>query len=350
MVSRNTIPRFRQFSLRFGVGFFLAICILFGFGARWYHDMRARGEAQRRLVELSKRQPEGAEAFIFVGYAAEKTVPWSTSLMRTWVHPEASRRIAILSVSGEKLDKVKLIEDVRNTYDIESINVTCGSMTTEFAAVLFGAPGLQKLLVVCDLGEAPRSDEYLLSLRVATDLKTLVLKTPLLSETGSSYLSLAPELSDVTLFACTPKALGNMVALPKLEQLTIEAIVPSNSDRPGELAAALGKLAEHPRLSSLSLSGRLPIEPLELDQFCQRSRIKHLTLRHAELNADALAQFAQLPRLEKLEVYDEALIDEDFMMLLSAKHLRSLLIGPKVSDEGITLMRQKLPQCKIQKF
>jgi hypothetical protein len=353
-----------QISLRTGLVLFIGLCFGFGGAGRWLHTVRSQAEAQRRLFSwnLNSKNREGIE--VFVAYAPEKTTPAFLQWCRRWVHPGAQQRIEVLGVFGERLDAPEIADDVAGAYEIESVQVICGSISPRMAAGLFAAPGLKKLHFNCDQIEAEGGGDPLFEIAAATKLEKLVLKTPGLSLEGAWAISQLSKLRELSIHACGPQAIGEISQCASLKQLHIgEVLKPSDWETQvgearrvlerafsAEMKAALARLAEHSQLESLDLGGLYLNNPFELHDFCRRSRIKTLRLRDLSVNAGMLEEIATMQELEVLQIDDESVTVDALTLLSRAPKLKSLMVSKATSDAVIESLRMRLKGCKVQRW
>ena len=102
-----------------------------------------------------------------------------------------------------------------------------------------------------------------------------------------------------------------------------------------------------PKLKVLGVGGTLGLTPDDLHDFCTHSQLERLVLNDPAWSPECLAEIARLPRLELLWLYDLNLKDEHLTMLCGAKNLKSLIIGPRISQAAINQLKAALPNCKV---
>ena len=357
MVSRNTIPRFRQFSLRFGVGLFLAICILFGFAARWYHGVRRRGDVQQAFAAKCVEQQRLGKLRMIASYADEGKVDSTTQFLRKWVHPEYGREFRYVAAFADPLAQTPSI-DPRLFFGVEDFHLMIPVRSTSIAA-FFEIPNLKQLRI--EAGRMLKEESDVVDwtrVRSARNLEVLVLESSIVEVDLATELSDLPELSKVSLYMLSPGAFAKLASSPKLSDLSVGLLLPGGPRQKPlseeetravrrSLKAAFDELANRSQLDRLSLSGRLPVTPTDLSTFCDKSSVKELTLRYCQVAPEVLAEFAKLPDLEKLDIHDPKLEDGHLAGLVGAKKLKSISVGPEISGEAIVVLREKMPQCEI---
>lgn len=117
-------PRsFWRFSLRTALALFLILSVSLGFLARWYHQVRERGDAQDWLIEHSDHSSSNwRSSSMHCLMKKETQTPWTTSLIRKWVHPEYDVKFETISVGRESI-KNEFVSRIEKMFGVERLYI-----------------------------------------------------------------------------------------------------------------------------------------------------------------------------------------------------------------------------------
>lgn len=351
----------RTFSLRTGLILFLVLGAGLGLTARWYHEVRERGEAQLALIKRSQLPRKRGVTQVRAYYVGQESPNWLTMRIREWVHPEYEREFETVLVNCEAQGQVEAAIEVERAFRIRRLLVAGSGLEPTVAARLFRAGSVGEIWL---LQQQPIADNVLLSLALASSLESLSLPESIISAPVASKLVQLERLEELTALGCTLEAIPILSRAPALKKLTIESLRHSSQElrkagespeefekRAGQaMKAALAELSKNPHLEFLTIRGPLGLTAQDWTKFCESSPLKSLTLRTPGISPNCLAEFAKLKNLWSLTIQDDELQDEQLAFLVKAKGVKNILVGPNISREAIEDLKTKMPGVQIARF
>ena len=188
-------------------------------------------------------------------------------------------------------------------------------------AEVAGRPDANRIEVL-EAGHSKLMDEDLKVLPKFAALKSLELKVnSSLTDEGLKHIANLSQLESLSLFYCpliTGNGLEHLKSLKKLKKLDI-----GNNK--------LIKDEDLVHLQSLESLIELRCSPL------------------LEMTDAGLKTIAQLESLQQLRIGSKKLTDDGLLALASLKNLKLLFLtkGSAITEEGMTKLKQALPQCKV---
>ena len=240
------------------------------------------------------------------------------------------------------------VEALAGCENLTKIWMASGVISANQLAILSRAKSIQHL----NLCDRSASDACLQQLHRFPNLRSLSIDSTLTTDIGfqaiaevSSLESLvARSIPNVTNQGVTP--LHRLTRLKKLH-------IPYSSGSNQLTEACLPDILKIRSLEDLHLSfykTRVPFEPGHYAQFESLSHLKKLSLRHSNIQDEALSSIGKLVQLEELSLGWTDITDEGIVHLKSLRELRVLnTFGTSITHEGITKL-EALPSLESISF
>jgi hypothetical protein len=353
-----------QFSMRTALFLFLVVGTVLGVGARFWREVRERGEAQRSLLAKPANATGTPSFTVNVTYAPEKRQPWFVKLVRMTVHREYERKLSSIAISGDSTDE-QTAANISKVYGVDYLNIS-GNSSEQFVGNAVAANGLHSLTLDGSIAgsssthaidqRSPASQLRMLHVDYRTRIRPKFLR----------WIGSSPKLNRVSFGGLSPMLLPMMTAS-----------VPSETDlRTDEFTLAMNQVSHFTRMGLgeriRPIHSQIDAVPLMLDalilrdeikclrfesativdveplkRFCEQSKVETLHLHDCDISRKCLRELVNLRNLTVLHLDWTPLVAEDLQVLATMKSLREIHGLWCGDEEAEAELRAALPECKI---
>lgn len=349
---RVGLPRF---SLRTGLILFLVLGSGLGLAARFWREIRERGEAQKWLAGRGALGRTSQRDVVFLNYMPEEERSWFVSVVRKWVHPEYDRKIQSISIGRNGLSEEGAAKITR-VFDVHGI-IVYGVLSEASLATVVTAPGLETLALDATVTSKGAAPDWGLIKR-ATSLHWITIGSDTqMRESAAIQLGRLPQLTTVTIHGRDMRVATAFAKSPRLTEFHLEGPRGPReyTSTQGEidpvwnanLGRVLDALARLPRLKRVRLCGSELNDPAVLTSFANTSNLKILHLERDFVTPLCLAEFAKLKKIETLHLHYTPISAEHLKILSGMKSLYGLHGLLKATPQEIERLESVLPHCEV---
>jgi hypothetical protein len=325
-ISYRDKSRWLRFSLRTLLIGMAVLGAILGVVANELVRLRRHRRAETTVSELG-----GMYAF-FSNNARDPWGPWWFPIVRSGLYADVES-VSFCSERNEGLTDgdLQVLEGFPRLHVVE----LCASGITDKGIVhLHRIPGLRRVV----LHETQVTSKGLRGFKNA-QIEQLILGGASVSDETLECLRAFSKLKKLALYqtSVTNNGLANLKSVPTLEHLYLEKS-PVSDEGMCHVAGLTG-------LKQLELRA-LDVGDSGIARLVRLTNLESLELEEVGLTDEGVAKLPKLPSLRRLAVVRTAVTDVGLRQLQQG-YLRSLLVGPGVTEESLQELRALMPACQV---